>query len=57
MVWIAIISSRPVGGNATSPPQLWLEAFYPERGVVAPAFHLPGQPATLQILHGPIALP
>jgi hypothetical protein len=57
MVWIAINSSRPVGGNATSPQQLWLEAFYPDRGVVAPAFHLPGQPAILQILHGPIALP
>jgi hypothetical protein len=57
MVWIAINSTRPVGGNATSPQQLWLEAFYPDRGVVAPAFHLPGQPATLQVLHGPIALP
>ena len=37
--------------------QIWLEAFYPERGVVARAFHLPGQPADLQLLHGPIALP
>lgn len=57
MVWIAFMSTRPVGGNATSPQQLWLEAFYPERGVIAPAFHLPGQPATLQLIHGPIALP
>ena len=57
MAWIAVVSARPVGGNPTSPRQLWLEAFYPERGAVAPAFHLPGQPATLQILHGPIALP
>lgn len=57
MVWIAVVSTRPVGGNATSPQQLWLEAFYPDRGVIAPAFHLPGQPATLQILHGPLALP
>ena len=57
MVWVAINSTRPVGGNATSPTQLWLEAFYPDRGVVSPAFHLPGQPATLQVLHGPIALP
>jgi hypothetical protein len=57
MAWIAVVSSRPVGGSATSPRQLWLEAFYPERGVVKPAFHLPGQPATLQLLHGPIALP
>jgi hypothetical protein len=57
MVWVAVVSSRAVGGNATSPRQLWLEAFYPERGVVTPAFHLPGQPATFQVLHGPIALP
>lgn len=57
MVWIAINSTRLVGGNPTSTTQLWLEAFYPERGVVAPAFHLPGQPATLQVLHGPLALP
>jgi hypothetical protein len=57
MVWIAINSTRAVGGNATNVTQLWLEAFYPDRGVVAPAFHLPGQPATLQVLHGPIALP
>jgi hypothetical protein len=57
MVWIAINSTRPVGGNATSPRQLWLEAFYPDRGVVAPAFHLPGQDAAFQVLHGPIALP
>ena len=57
MVWVAMISNRPVGGNATASHQLWLEAFYPERGLVTPAFHLPGQPATLQILHGPIALP
>jgi len=57
MVWVAMISNRPVGGNPALSHQLWLEAFYPERGVVTPAFHLPGQPATLQILHGPIALP
>ena len=57
MVWIAINSTRPVGGNATSPTQIWLEAFYPDRGVITPAFHLPGQPATLKVLHGPIGLP
>jgi hypothetical protein len=57
MVWIAVNSTRPVGGNATSPQQLWLEVFYPERGVITPAFHLPGQPAALKVLHGPIALP
>jgi WD40 repeat protein len=56
MVWIAFVSTRPIGGNATSLQQLWLEAFYPDRGVVMPAFHLPGQPATLQVLHGPLAL-
>jgi len=57
MVWVAVVSTRPVGGNQASLAQLWLEAFYPERGVVARAFHLPGQPAALHILHGPIALP
>lgn len=57
MVWIAINSTRPVGGNATSPTQIWLEAFYPDRGIITPAFHLPGQPAALQVLHGPIGLP
>lgn len=57
MVWIAVVSTRPVGGQTTSPQQLWLEAFYPELGILTPAFHLPGQPANLKILHGPIALP
>ena len=37
--------------------QIWLEAFYPDRGVITPAFHLPGQPAALKVLHGPIGLP
>jgi hypothetical protein len=57
LVWIAVVSTRPVGGNTTSLAQLWLAAFYPERGVVARAFHLPGQPANLHILHGPVMLP
>ena len=56
MVWIAVVSERALGGDA-SPQQLWLEAFYPERRVVTPPFHLPGQPASLQVLHGPVALP
>jgi hypothetical protein len=51
MVWVAVNSTR------TGSQQLWLEAFLPERGVVAPAFHLPGQPATFSVLHGPLALP
>ncbi len=57
MVWVAFNSGRLVGGNAANPNQLWLEAFYPDRGVVSRAFHLPGQPAAFQMLHGPIALP
>jgi dipeptidyl aminopeptidase/acylaminoacyl peptidase len=57
MVWVAVISKRPVGGATTAAQQIWLEAFYPDRGVIAPAFHLPGQPDLLQVLHGPIALP
>jgi len=57
MVWVVIVSKRPVGGATTSPQQLWLEAFYPERGTVSPAFHLPGQPPSLQVLHEPLALP
>ncbi|MBV8758387.1 MAG: PD40 domain-containing protein [Deltaproteobacteria bacterium] len=55
MVWIAVVSQRALGGDA-APQQLWLEAFYPERGIVTPPFHLPGQPAALQVLHGPVAL-
>ncbi len=51
IVWVAVNSTR------TGRQQLWLEAFFPERGVVAPAFHLPGQPATFTVLHGPLALP
>ena len=57
MVWVAVVSTRTVGGATTAAQQLWLEAFYPDRGVIAPAFHLPGQPALLQVLHGPVALP
>ncbi len=57
MVWVSVVSTRPVGGGATSTPQLWLEAFYPERGAISPAFHLPGQPAALSVLHSPVALP
>lgn len=56
MVWIAVVSARALGGDP-SPQQLWLEAFYPERRVVTPPFHLPGQAASLQVLHGPVALP
>jgi hypothetical protein len=54
MVWIAFVST--LGGAATGAQQLWLEAFCPDRGVVTPAFHLPGQ-GTLMVLHGPLALP
>ena len=57
MVWVAIVSKRPVGGAAASPQQLWLEAFYPERGTISPAFHLPGQSPDLQVLHEPLVLP
>jgi hypothetical protein len=56
MVWIAVVSKRTLGGDAAQ-QQLWLEAFYPERRAVTPPFHLPGQPAALQVLHGPVALP
>jgi Tol biopolymer transport system component len=51
IVWVAFASTR------TGTQQLWLEAFFPDRGDVAPAFHLPGQPATFAALHGPLALP
>jgi hypothetical protein len=56
MVWIAINSRRPVPGLPAGTGQLWLEVFYPDRGAVSPAFHLPGQ-GTLSMLHGPLALP
>jgi len=56
MVWIAFASARPVPNLAAGTRQLWLEAFFPDRGVVAPAFHLPGQGAA-EMLHGPLAVP
>lgn len=56
MVWIAFNSARPIGTLPAGTQQLWLEALFPDRGVVAAAFHLPGQ-GTATVLHGPIALP
>jgi hypothetical protein len=56
MVWIAFVTERPFATLAAGTPQLWLEAFYPDRGVLSPAFHLPGQ-GTVNVIHGPLALP
>jgi len=56
MVWIAFNSARPIGNLPAGTNQLWLEAVFLDRGVVSPAFHLPGQ-GTATVLHGPIALP
>jgi len=56
MVWIVMNSGRPVPGLPAGTGQLWIEAFYPDRGIISPAFHLPGQ-GTVSMLHGPLALP
>ncbi len=56
MVWIAFVTERAFGTVPAGTRQLWLEAFYPDRGVVSPAFHLPGQ-GTVSVVHGPLAIP
>jgi hypothetical protein len=56
MVWIAFVSERAFANVPAGTRQLWLEAFYPDRGTVSPAFHLPGQ-GTVSVVHGPLALP
>jgi hypothetical protein len=55
MVWIAFASERAVASAPAGTRQLWLEAFFPDRGVIAPAFHLAGQ-GSAEMLHGPLAL-
>jgi dipeptidyl aminopeptidase/acylaminoacyl peptidase len=59
MGWLSFSSSRAVG---TVPlvgkqQQLWIAAFYPDRGVVARPFRLPGQDVAMSALHPPVAVP
>jgi hypothetical protein len=57
MVWIVMQSNRPVGGrDQAGAPQLWAMAFYPELGLASRPFYLPGQDATVAVLHAPAIL-
>jgi hypothetical protein len=59
MGWLAFSSGRAIGGAPIigRQQQLWLAAFYPDRGVVARPFRLPGQDLALSALHAPVAVP
>jgi hypothetical protein len=47
-----------IGSTTPSPTaQLWLLAFYPERGVTSRPFLLPGQDHVLGVLHAPRYVP
>lgn len=56
MAWIAFSSGRPIGAQTLGSHQveLWLAAFYPERGAISVPFHLPGQSLALSALHAPV---
>lgn len=55
MAWVVFVAPYPAD-NPNLGGQLWLEAFFPDRGVVSPPFHLPGQPGSLEVLHAPTAI-
>ena len=58
ITWILMKSYRPVGARAQlGVGQLWVMAFFPERGIASRPFHLPGQSASIAVLHKPNALP
>jgi hypothetical protein len=56
--WIIMKRYVPVGvRNQDKVGQLWAAAWFPDRGVVTPPFHLPGQRPDVAVLHAPLALP
>jgi len=53
MAWLVMNSTRPVGvRDQSGAPQLWLVAWFPERGIATP-FHLPGQDPAAGVRHAP----
>jgi len=56
VAWIAFSSTRAVGASPSLVKSLWLAAYYPERGVLARPFRLPGQSQMLAVMHAPYAL-
>jgi Tol biopolymer transport system component len=58
MGWIVMASHRPIGATTPSTTaNLWLLAFYPDRGVFSRPFLLPGQDHTIGVLHAPRHVP
>jgi hypothetical protein len=58
ITWVLMKSDRPVGARSQADVgQLWAMAFYPERGTASRPFHLPGQRASVAVLHQPSVLP
>lgn len=58
ITWVLLKSYRPVGARSQiGVGQLWAMAFFPERGTASRPFHLPGQQASVAVLHKPNALP
>ncbi|HEY5924606.1 MAG TPA: hypothetical protein VIV11_23165 [Kofleriaceae bacterium] len=55
MAWLVVNAERPVGVRSQiGIRQLWVVAFYPERGVASRPVYLSGQRADVAVLHAPI---